>query len=102
MGPIPLPARQSLARARDSTPCTGVCVVLVKLKTPELGRAHAQWARSSAPPWAYAYFKLRQDVVVGNELLEGDHVTFVSYQQGGRRRASHVRATRSDGPGGRF
>ena len=52
MGPIPLPARQSLARARDSTPCTGVCVVLVKLKTPELGRAHAQWARSSAPPWA--------------------------------------------------
>ena len=52
MGPIPLPARQSLARARDSTPCTGVCVVLVKLKTLELGRAHAQWARSSAPPWA--------------------------------------------------
>ena len=32
MGPIPLPARQSLARARDSTPFTGVCVVLVKLK----------------------------------------------------------------------
>ena len=52
MGPIPLPARQSLALARDSTPRTGVCVVLVKLKTPELGRAHAQWARSSAPPWA--------------------------------------------------
>ena len=49
-----------------------------------------------------AFFNLPQDVVVGNELLEGDHVTFVSYyQQGGRRRASNVRATRSDGPGGR-
>ncbi len=52
MGPIPLPARQSLARARDSTPCTAVCVVLVELKAPELGRAHAQWARSWASPWA--------------------------------------------------
>ena len=144
MGPIPLPARQSLARARDSTLCTGVCVVLVKVKTPELGRAHAQWARSSAPPWAspWAPRSVRRSrlghglrgsdgtslagsavglladpavgplvgsavgfavgSIVGNELLEGDHVTFVSYQQGGRRRASNVRATRSDGPGGRF
>ena len=45
--------RESPSRPhRDSTPCTGVCAVLLKLKTPELGRAHAQWARSWASPWA--------------------------------------------------